>query len=311
MNKLYVTLSVAFLFLLGACNNASNNEAADDREKQSIEHKLGTIEVVENPEKVVVFDLGSLETLYELGVEEEVVGIPKKALPKYLDSYKNNADITDVGSLVEANFEKVNALNPDLIIISGRLEKYYDEMSKIAPTLFLAVDAQDYMGSFKSNVMTLAKIFDKEEEAVAKVGDIEKRIEEAREKTENTNKEALILLYNNTRFSAYGKNSRFGFIHDVLHIEPSIKDLEVSTHGQVVSNEFILNANPDYLFIVDRNKVVNEQATNTEEIENPLIQQTNAYKNNKIIYLDPSVWYLSGGGLISTKEMIDEIVDNI
>src|SRR5699024_10551520 len=122
------------------------------------------------------------------------------------------------------------------------------------------------------------------------------------EKTENTNKEALILLYNNTRFSAYGKNSRFGFIHDVLHIEPSIKDLEVSTHGQVVSNEFILNANPDYLFIVDRNKVVNEQATNTEEIENPLIQQTNAYKNNKIIYLDPSVWYLSGGGLISTKE---------
>lgn len=310
MNKLYLVFSVAFLLLLGACNNATN-ETADDREKQSIEHKLGTIEVVKNPEKIVVFDLGSLETLYELGVEEEVVGIPKKALPKYLDSYKNNADITDVGSLVEANFEKVNALNPDLIIISGRLEKYYDEMSKIAPTLFLAVDAQDYMGSFKNNVMTLAKIFDKEEEAVAKVGDIEKRIEEARKKTENTNKEALILLYNNTRFSAYGKNSRFGFIHDVLHIEPSIKDLEVSTHGQVVSNEFILNANPDYLFIVDRNKVVNEQATNTEEIENPLIQQTNAYKNNKIIYLDPSVWYLSGGGLISTKEMIDEIVDNI
>ena len=311
MNKLHITLSLACFIFFTACNNSSSDTSSDERESHTIEHKLGSIEVVENPKKIVVFDLGSLETLHELGINEEVVGIPKRALPDYLDSYKNDPDVTDVGSLVEANFEKVSALNPDLIIISGRLEKYYDEMNKIAPTLFLEVDAKDYMGSFKKNATTLAQIFNKDEEAQEKIEDIEKKIAEAQEKTKDTDKEALILLYNNTRFSAYGKNSRFGFIHDVMHIAPSVKDLEVSTHGQVVSNEFILNADPDYIFIIDRNKVVNQKASNRDEIENPLIKQTKAAKNDKIIYLDPAVWYLSGGGLISTKEMMEEIVDNL
>jgi len=35
--------------------------------------------------------------------------------------------------------------------------------------------------------------------------------------------------------------------------------------------------------------------------------KTNAYKNGKIFYLDPDYWYLSGGGLLSMKEMIKEI----
>ena len=35
--------------------------------------------------------------------------------------------------------------------------------------------------------------------------------------------------------------------------------------------------------------------------------KTNAYKNDKIVYLNAEYWYLSGGGLISMKEMIKEV----
>ena len=116
------------------------------------------------------------------------------------------------------------------------------------------------------------------------------------------------MLYNNGKFSAYGAASRFGFMHDVLGLDAAVENLEVSTHGQRVSNEFIMNANPDYLFIIDRNMIVNKQATNKKEIENALIQKTNAYKNGKIIYLNPEIWYISQGGLTSTREMIKEIL---
>ena len=44
-----------------------------------------------------------------------------------------------------------------------------------------------------------------------------------------------------------------------------------------------------------------------ESVENKLVKQTNASKNNKIIYLNPETWYLAGGGVASVNAMIDEI----
>ncbi len=44
-----------------------------------------------------------------------------------------------------------------------------------------------------------------------------------------------------------------------------------------------------------------------DSIENELVKKTNAYKNGKIIYLNADYWYLSGGGLLSMKEMIKEM----
>jgi iron complex transport system substrate-binding protein len=74
-----------------------------------------------------------------------------------------------------------------------------------------------------------------------------------------------------------------------------------------MSNELIATTNPDYLFVVDRNAAVLGKVANKAEVENKLIQQTNAYKNGKIFYLDPDVWFISGGGLISVDLMVDDI----
>jgi iron complex transport system substrate-binding protein len=38
-----------------------------------------------------------------------------------------------------------------------------------------------------------------------------------------------------------------------------------------------------------------------------LVEKTNAYKNEQIVYLHPEVWYLSGGGLVSVAKMVEEI----
>jgi len=80
-----------------------------------------------------------------------------------------------------------------------------------------------------------------------------------------------------------------------------------SVHGQKVSSELIAKANPDYLFIVDRNAAVLGKVANKDEMENPLVKQTHAFKNNKIFYLDPNVWFISGGGLTSVRLMVQDI----
>lgn len=305
--KIILGLSLMSIF----ATSCQNNEPAQQSDKPTIEfqHKLGTTQIVESPERVVIFDIGAMETFDELGLP--MVGLPLSNLPNHLAKYKDMKEIGDIGTVKEANFEKVHALNPDLIIISIRLEASYDEFSKIAPTIFYDVDPNNYMASFKENTRLIGRLYGKEEEVEKHLNQIDQDIENTQSKAADLDQKSLIVLYNNSNFSAFGKGSRFGFIHDILGVPTTDEGLDVSRHGQKISNEYILEQNPDILYVVDRNVIVNSIPTNKSDVENTLIQQTNAYKNGKIFYLDPQVWYLSQGGITSMKKMIREIEDSL
>ena len=115
------------------------------------------------------------------------------------------------------------------------------------------------------------------------------------------------MLANEGKISAYGAASRFGIIHDVFGVQQADEGIEASTHGQSISFEYILETNPDMMFVVDRNAAVGTDASAKDSLENELVQKTTAYKEDKIIYLDPDYWYLSGGGLQSVNEMVKAI----
>ncbi len=306
MKKNFLILLSAIIWLSG-CQFTPTKEQGEAKDSLQVEHKLGITPVPKNPSRIVVLDIGALETLHELGVVP--TGIPKKYLPGYLDALKNNAQIADVGSVIEPDFEAISALSPELILISTRQERFYPELSDIAPTVFIGTDNKDYIPSFIQNTLLLGQIVDKEQEAREKLDTLQKSIQAAQEKFAQDPRKGLFLIYNNGRFSAFGKGSRFGFIHDVLHIKPVMDLQDESVHGQKVSNELIAEANPDLLFIVDRNAAVVGKKATTSEMENPLIRQTTAYKNKQIYYLDPNVWFISGGGLTSVQLMVDDIVN--
>lgn len=282
-----------------------NPDASTPPEEIVITHQLGETKVEKNPEKVVVFDFGVLDSLDKLGVE--VTGVPQTSIPPYLSKYEDSK-YSNVGSLKEADFEKISEIDPDLIIISGRQSESYDELSKLGPTIFLGVDTSNYMESYEENARTLGEIFGKEDEVEAELAAVEEAIQGLNEKAVASGKNALIILANDGNISAYGAGSRFGILHDVFGLTPVDENIEVSTHGMPVSFEYIVEKDPDYLFVVDRGAVVTTgESTAKQIIENELVQNTKAYKEDRIIYLDPNYWYLSGGGLISVAEMVKEI----
>ena len=314
-------LMVALMALLVACG--AKDDAADDKttgsdaepeveateevaepEILTIKHDLGEAQIAKNPEKVVVFDFGLLDTLDELGVE--VTGVPQNNIPSYLSKYEDEK-YTNVGGLKEPDFETIHAMQPDVIFISGRQSAMYEELNEIAPTIFVGVDTAKYMESFKGNMEMIAELFDKEDEMKEELADIDSRIAAISEKSSNTDAKSLIVLGNEGKVSAYGPSSRFGIIHDVFGFKAADENLEVSTHGQSISFEYILETNPDILFVIDRDAAVGGEASAKDSIENELVIKTNAYKDGKIIYLDPNYWYLSGGGLQSVKAMIKEV----
>lgn len=314
---LAVTMLLAFTAACGSSGEENNSDKeetnksgeAKQTEKLMIKHKLGKTEIPKSPEKVVVFDYGTLDTLDKLGVE--VAGVPKSSLPSYLSKYEDEKYV-NVGTLFEPDFEKINEMKPDLIIVSGRSSSAYEDLSEIAPTIYMGVDKTNYMESFKENVKTLGKIFDKKDIAKKELAKIEEAVKKVNDIADSMDKDALVTLVSGGKLSAYGPGSRFGLIHDEFGIAPADKNIETTGHhGQSVSFEYIVEKNPDYLFVIDRGAVVGDEQTAKQVIENELVKTTKAYKKDNIVYLDPGYWYLSSGGLTSVSHMIEEVTKGI
>src|SRR5699024_1097184 len=290
----YALVIGLILVLMAACgstndaeNNTENDAEAEENETVTIEHELGETEVEKNPEKVVVFDFGTLDSLDKLDVD--VAGVPQNNMPSYLDKYESD-DYENIGSLKEPDFEKIAEIDPDLILISGRQSELYDELSDLAPTIYLAVDTTRYMDSFKENAEVLGELFDKEAEVEQELATIEDSIDEVKDKAAEVDKNALIILANEDKISAYGPESRFGLIHDVFGVPAADEDIEVSVHGKNVSFEYVTEKDPDMLYVVDRGAAIGEESSAKQTVENKLMEKTTSYQNDDIFYLDPDFW---------------------
>lgn len=296
----FTIVTVAFI----ACHTKTQTQSA---KTISVTHELGTTEVPVHPKKVVVYDVGTLETLDELNIQVE--GIPKDYVAKHLEKYKNNPNVKDAGSIIQPNVELVHQIKPDLVVISAVTSKEYEPLSKVAPTIYLGVKNDNYKQSVFDNLNIIGEIFGIKEKTDQKVAEIERKIEYAVKTIAKSQKKIMILMYNAGTFSAFGSNSRYGFVYTDLKAVPADDNQQSGIHGTIVSNEYISRINPDILYIIDRNEIMLGKETDKNEIENALIQKTNAFKNNRIIHVDPNVWYLSGGGTYSMNQMIDDVLE--
>jgi iron complex transport system substrate-binding protein len=280
---------------------ASGANAAD----VAVKHAQGETTVATNPEKVVVFDFATLDNLDRLGVK--IIGVPGSiAFPEYLKKY-DGADYTKVGTLFEPDYEAVNAAEPDLIIVGGRSAAKYGELAKIAPTIDLTVPAKEFISGTEANIEKLGQIFGKETEAKAEVDKLNSELAALKEKTKGKGK-GLMILTSGGKISAYGPGSRFGVLHDSFGVEPAAPDLSVGNHGQPVSSEFILETNPDWLFVLDRDAAIGREGTSAKQLlDNELARQTNAWKNDQVVYLNAQNWYLVGGGLGALHNTIQQL----
>lgn len=274
-------------------------------EEVSIKHVQGETAVPVKPAKTITFDLATLDNLDRLGVK--VAGLPSANLPKYLSQYSADT-YAKIGTLFEPDYEAVNAAEPDIIIVAGRSAPKQAELSKIAPTIDLTVDANNFIDSVKNNVETLGRIYGKEELAKDEIAKLDASIAALKEKTAGKGK-GLLVMTSGGKISAYGLGSRFGMLHKEFGVEPADTNLSIGSHGQPVSAEYILEKNPDWLLVIDRDAAIGAKEGNaaSKVLDNDLVNQTTAWKKNQVIYLDPMNWYLVGGGLSGLHETIDQL----
>jgi len=269
-----------------------------------VQHAQGETTVTANPETVLVFDLASLDTLDALGVE--VDGVPTGTKPEHLAKY-NSDEFAKIGTLFEPDYEAVNAAEPDLIIVGGRSAAKYSELAKLAPTIDLTIDQKNYLGSMRKNVETLARIFGKEAEAEKQLKELDDAIGDLKQASKDAGR-VLVVLTTGGRMSAHGPGGRFGIIYGDFGFTPAREGLETSTHGQAISNEFIMETNPDWLFVLDRDAAIGQEGRSAAQLlDNELVGQTTAWQKEQVLYLNAPNWYLVGGGLTAMQMNVEQI----
>ena len=266
------------------------------------------LEVPYDPERIAVLDMASLDILDNLGMGDRVVGSASTSL-EYLTDYVDNEEVANLGTIKEADLEAVMECDPDVIFIGDSLASSYDPLSEIAPVVFLSTDSE--LGVVKSvtkNAETIASMFGLEDEVSKKIEGFDERIEALKKTAEG--KTALVGMTTSGSFNLMGNDGRCSIVGREIGFENITAAESTSTHGNEASFETVVEKNPDYIFVMDRDSAIGADGAQTakEIVENELVMGTDAYKNGRIIYLEhPAVWYTAEGGITALNIMLSDL----
>lgn len=329
---LTLILSGAMIFSLAACGNGTDSSsedtvqtgAAEDTVEDTAEENSETItiqslnaegeltdmEVPYDPQRIAILDMASLDILDNLGMGGRVVGSASTSLD-YLQDYATSDDIVNLGTIKEADMEAVMECEPDIIFIGGRLSSSYDVLSEIAPVVYLATDSEaGVVESVRNNAATIASIFGLEEQVDSMMEDFDSRIAALSEFAEGKN--AIVGMCTSGSFNVLGNDGRCSIIGKEIGFENVGVDsnIDTATHGNEASFEFIVEKNPEYIFVMDRDAAIGTDGAQLAQdiMENELVMGTDAYKNGKIVYLaHPAVWYTAEGGVTALNLMLQDL----
>ena len=309
MKKL-VSLLLAALMLLGMATAALAEAAPETVTITSLnaEREPVELEVPYDPQRIAILDMPSLDILDRLGLGDRVVGSATTTLA-YLQAYVPGDTIANLGTIKEADLEAVMACEPDVIFIGGRLSASYDALSEIAPVVFLSTDTEiGVVESVRNNATTIASMFGLEAQVDELMAGFDARIEALAAFAEGKN--AIVGLCTSGSFNILGSDGHCSIISVEIGFD-NLGDGDVTaTHGNESSFELVVELDPDYMFVLDRDAAIGTDGAQLakEIVENELVMDTDVYKDGHIVYLaNPTVWYTAEGGITALDIMLGDL----
>lgn len=302
MNALFRHAALFAALLAGTVSLAPASFAQD----KTISHPQGETIVSGVPAKVLTQDWAVFDDLSALGVA--VAGVPSSNAPSYLDG-QVPADAIQIGSLFEPDFEGIAAAEADVYFVAARSASAFETSKDIVPTIDLSVNNGSIIDGLKANMVTLGDIFGLEDKAGELNAALDAKIAEVKAAAEGKGT-ALVLVTNAGKLGVYGPESRVSWVYNEAGLASALEGVNDGDHGgDAVSFEFLLEINPDWVFVVDRDAGVGENAGAAAALlDNELFNQTNAAKAGQIVYLDPQAAYISMHGYQGVMLLLDQVL---
>lgn len=164
--------------------------------------------------------------------------------------------------------------------------------------------------SVHKNASTIASLFGLEEKVEELMAGFDARIAALQEAA--AGKTAIVGMCTSGSFNVLGSDGRCSIIGVEVGFENIGVDAQIdtSTHGNEASFEFIVDKDPDYIFVMDRDAAIGTDGAKLaqEIMENELVMGTRAYQEGHIVYLaHPAVWYTAEGGITALDTMLSDL----
>ena len=304
--KTLVVSCMTAVMLVGCGVNGNTSEEKSSEKTVTVTDVKGEVEIPAEPQRIVDLS-GNSDILSILGYK--VVGTANSdaydytKFPAYLEDTLSGAEILGYSMQDTMDVEAVMNLNPDLIVISTVQEKMYDQLSEIAPTVMIQLEALDW----KEDVKAFAKVFNKEDVAEKWLADYEAKAKEAGDKIKAEYGEDttyLSFLASGGQFFIFD-GAGFGSVlyEDMGLAKPSGMPEQSDISLPVVTYEGLASINTDYIFLITTDE-------DYAQLENNAIWNSlPAVKEGKVIKLTASPYFNQGYSSIGRELLVDEIGD--
>lgn len=305
LKTLVATCMTAMMFV-GCASNGTKNEGKSTEETVTVTDVRGEVEIPANPKRIVDLS-GNSDILSILGYK--VVGTANSdaydytKFPSYLEETLSGAEILGYSMQDTMDVEAVMNLNPDLIVISTVQEKMYDQLSEIAPTVMIQLEALNW----KDDVKALAKVFDKEDIANEWISNYEAKSKESGDKIKAEYGEDttyLSFLASGGQFFIFD-GAGFGNVlyEDMGLAKPAGMPEQTDISLPVVTYEGLAAIQSDYIFLI----ATDEDLAQLEA--NSIWNSLPAVKNGNVVVLESSPYFNQGYSPIGREILVDEIGD--
>jgi iron complex transport system substrate-binding protein len=303
-------LTVAGALLVAGCANreqASDQPPGDSFDASSSESAFPvTIEqaggepvtIEQRPTRIVSLSASNTETLYAVGAGEQVVAVDDQS------DYPEDAPKTDLSGLTP-NVEAISNHDPDLVVISDDADNLVASLTAIDVPV-LAVPAAKTLDDVYAGMEAIGKATGHADEAA----DLVERTKSDLDKiVADTPKPATALTYyhelDTTLYSATSKTF-IGQIYGLFGLTNIADPADVDAGGYPqLSNEAILQADPDLIFLAD----VQCCGQNAETVaQRPGWDTLKAVKNDNVVELNDDLASRWGPRIVDLAQSIADAV---
>lgn len=196
-----------------------------------------TVRLKKNPKRIVSLVPSQSELLYDLGLDEEVVGITKFCIHPEI-FFRNK---TRIGGTKKIDFQKIKALQPDLII-GNKEENTKEDIEQLEKEFPVWMSNIETLNDAIEMIFSIGQLVNKEEESARIIDEI--KIEKSTySKPEKLLKTLYLIWYN--PIMAAGKNT---FI-DFMMYESGFENVCPENRYPQIDYEYIQQLNPEVVLL--------------------------------------------------------------
>jgi len=228
------------------------------------------------PQRIISLGPALTEQIYLLDAQDKLVGVTR-----YCQRPAQAQEKEKVGTVLEANLEKIAYLEPELVLATGLTNpKTIEKLKRLNINVVSFTQAKDF-SQISEQFLALARLLGKEEQAEGILSRAKRRIDVLKRRVKHLAKKKVFAQVGANPLFAAGPDS---FINDCIRLAGGINVVS-GTRSGLYSREKVLQDNPDVIIITTMGIVGIEEKERWQNFKS-----LSAVKNNQIYIVDEYIF---------------------